>query len=204
MKQLITFTFILLFSVLFSAEASAQLFPNRETRDLRKEVKRLKSEGWIPFTGALPIETQFIKKQAYATGEYLIGRGSAFSKLPSAGRDHAYHKALDEIVKNMQSDVYGVVKKLGNTEEYSETDNISLKKLVDASLTEFGQEISGLIIVFQTYRKMPSGNYECAIELAVDKNAAMNAAAAKVKKRLQEEAAALYEKHFGDRKAGTK
>jgi hypothetical protein len=157
--------FLLVFNVLMSSAQSKELVLDEATmKQIKKEAKNLRKEGWEVFPGDLPIEEQlkkiYIKRvEKYMLDEtiprWVFGDGHAIVNQLNLAKDWSMENAKIDLLSKMG----GLIQKTIES-QYTENESVksieSIKQLVSS---EIKQKLNYSECILRMYR-LVDGNYE--------------------------------------------
>lgn len=142
-------------------------------KDAKKIAKELKKDGWKPMPGAPSLVMQqndMLLKRYELQGyfpRYILGSGQAVASVSGVARKHALARAKVELASNIGAEVVSLTNDASSNTEYSTTDQETVGKLIDESMTKVQQSIGRTEVIFEAYREI-NGNTEVLLYICYD------------------------------------
>lgn len=181
------------------AKSAKSLLNEKASKESRQEAKQYVKEGWKTTPGSLSIEKQLdrakiLKGDPFGTPEYIMATGKSVGTTYDAARMQAITVAKQEIVRQTESDIAGLVEDKLSNGQLSSEDAASITEITTTSKEKFGNKLGRVIPVMELYREVGNKNTEVLIELAYSVETARSIAKEEIIKRLRERGDALSEK----------
>ncbi len=174
MKKVLSFITIFII-ISFSTAANAQGLSQDEMKVLKKEVKKYEKDGWKTMPGALSLSDQLMRSRKVQLEEddegnakWQIGTASSVGSIYDAARIQAMTLAKAELSGLITTNL---------TEKYvaaSENQQMPLdqaesmaKAAMEAKAVSVDQRIGNPRVIFDAYRKLPNGNVEVTLRVAI-------------------------------------
>lgn len=174
MKKVLSFITIFII-ISFSTAANAQGLSQDEMKVLKKEVKKYEKDGWKTMPGALSLSDQLMRSRKVQLEEddegnakWQIGTATSVGSIYDAARIQAMTLAKAELSGLITTNL---------TEKYvaaSENQQMPLdqaesmaKAAMEAKAVSVDQRIGNPRVIFDAYRKLPNGNVEVTLRVAI-------------------------------------
>jgi hypothetical protein len=153
----------------------AQTLSSNEMKAVKKEVKKYEKEGWKTLPGTLSLQEQLIrsrKVQQEEDGEgcpkWHIGVASSIGRFYDAARMRAMTSAKAELTGMVTKCLTG--KYVANSENQQmpldQAESLA-KAAIKIKAVSVGQRIGNPLVIFDAFRKLPNGNYEVTLSVAI-------------------------------------
>jgi hypothetical protein len=169
-------------------------------KQVKKEAKRLKKEGWVPAAGALPVEKQLERSYTYEYEydedlfpKYIIGSAQTVGGNFDAAKMQATTLAINDIAGKIQTEVAALIESTVANNQMNAEEAESLSESVMASKNLISQSIQRTITVIELYRTLPNKNKEVMIRLAYNGEMARAAAKKAIRKTMEEKGQKLHD-----------
>lgn len=152
----------------------------------KKEAKRLKKEGWKPFPGDAPLETQITKRLRLKTPmegsipKYITGEGMGSSDNLQVAKDIADIGANAEIITQFKNTI-GVAVTQGENSTQAGKDNASIVETVTKHVENAEGTLFYNMPVVKMYKENRDDNYNVSVTKYINTNQAMLALLEKLK-----------------------
>lgn len=154
---------------------NAQGLSKDEMKNIKKEVKRYEKDGWKTMPGALSLSDQLMRSRKVQLEEddegdakWQIGTATSIGTIYDAARMQAMTLAKAELSGLITTNL---------TEKYvaaSENQQMPLdqaesmaKAAMEAKAVTVDQRIGNPRVIFDAYRKLPNGNVEVTLRVAI-------------------------------------
>ena len=154
---------------------NAQGLSKDEMKNIKKEVKRYEKDGWKTMPGALSLSDQLMRSRKVQLEEddegdakWQIGTATSIGTIYDAARMQAMTLAKAELSGLITTNL---------TEKYvaaSEIQQMPLdqaesmaKAAMEAKAVTVDQRIGNPRVIFDAYRKLPNGNVEVTLRVAI-------------------------------------
>ena len=170
MKKLF-FILVSLFAMTSVIVATPAISEKDIAKMAKKEAKRLKKEGWSVSPGALPMETQLVRRytKEYDVDEneqnlYYIGNSQPVAQFYDAASLQAATLCKLNIAEQLGGKMKAIIEaEIGNKQvsgEIGPNEAVSVAQ-VTAAISEIVQaNLKDIIPLFEVMRKLPNGNIE--------------------------------------------
>lgn len=199
MKRVLCSLFVLLISaVMINAVADDSKDLKKElsaktSKDIRKEAKKLESEGWQIMPGKLPLEKQLeqsqiaqLRKTDEGESFFIIGSASVVGGNYTIGKQMADNNAKQEICRSL-SDMIAtkMTQELSNT-DMGNNQAEALFEVASAAKSVSTMQIKGTEYLLEIFRDLGQGKTEVRVVMAVSREKALNQAKEEIKKSLKD------------------
>lgn len=174
MKKVLNFISIFVI-ISFAATVNAQGISKDEMKALKKEVKKYEKDGWKTMPGALSLSDQLMRSRKVQLEEddegnlkWQIGTATSIGGIYDAARMQAMTLAKAELSGLITTNL---------TEKFvaaSENQQMTLgqaesmaKAAMEAKAVSVDQRIGNPRVIFDAYRKLPNGNVEVTLRVAI-------------------------------------
>ena len=168
------------------------------SRDVKKQAKAFKKQGWQVNVGALSLEKQIEKAQRMQyeynddnSPKYFMGEMTAKAQSYAAAKAQALAFAKEDLAGMIATEVTALVENTRANEQISATDAASIAKTVQAGKQLIAQRLSNVIPVVEVYR-MDGKLYEVQTRIFYDRNIALQAAKQVVRQELEKDGHKLH------------
>ena len=168
------------------------------SRDVKKQAKAFKKQGWQVNVGALSLEKQIEKAQRMQyeynddnSPKYFMGEMTAKAQSYAAAKAQALAFAKEDLAGMIATEVTALVENTRANEQISATDAASIAKTVQAGKQLIAQRLSNVIPVVEVYR-MDGKLYEVQTRIFYDRNIALQAAKQVVRQELEKDGQKLH------------
>ena len=186
------------------------------SRDVKKQAKAFKKQGWQVNVGALSLEKQIEKAQRmqyeynddnspkYFMGEmtakaqsYAAAKAQALGEMTAKAQSYAAAKAQalafakEDLAGMIATEVTALVENTRANEQISATDAASIAKTVQAGKQLIAQRLTNVIPVVEVYR-MDGKLYEVQTRIFYDRNIALQTAKQIVRQELEKDGKQLH------------
>lgn len=174
-----------------NAKLLKSIKPNAQTK---KDVKRLKKEGWMVQAGAKAMEIQFTEAQNMETtlmkdeagntvSQYIMQPGTAVGGTYTAAYNQALMSAQQSISQLIETKIAAAMQSKVDNEQTSAITTVTVDKFHQRAKAVSQATLTRAQTVVTIYRVLPNHNYEVQLRLAYDKQEF----AAQLKRKLQKE-----------------
>ena len=168
------------------------------SRDVKKQAKEFKKQGWQVNVGALSLEKQIEKAQRMQyeynddnSPKYFMGEMTAKAESYAAAKAQALAFAKEDLAGMISTEVTALVENTRANEQISATDAASIAKTVQAGKQLIAQRLTNIIPVVEVYR-MDGKLYEVQTRIFYDRNIAMQAAKQVIRQELEKDGKKLH------------
>ena len=168
------------------------------SRDVKKQAKAFKKQGWQVNVGALSLEKQIEKAQRMQyeynddnSPKYFMGEMTAKAQSYAAAKAQALAFAKEDLAGMIATEVTALVENTRANEQISATDAASIAKTVQAGKQLIAQRLTNVIPVVEVYR-MDGKLYEVQTRIFYDRNIALQAAKQVVRQELEKDGHKLH------------
>ena len=168
------------------------------SRDVKKQAKAFKKQGWQVNVGALSLEKQIEKSQRMQyeynddnSPKYFMGEMTAKAQSYAAAKAQALAFAKEDLAGMIATEVTALVENTRANEQISATDAASIAKTVQAGKQLIAQRLTNVIPVVEVYR-MDGKLYEVQTRIFYDRNIALQAAKQVVRQELEKDGKQLH------------
>lgn len=165
---------------------SDKIMETKISKAAKKEAKRLKKEGWKPFPGDAPLETQIIKRLRLETltegslPKYIIGTSIGLSDNLQVAKNIADIGANSEILTQFKSTIKRIEDQTENSTQAGKN-NASIVETVTKYAGEAESTLFYNLPIVKMYMENNDGNYRVSITKHISTDQAMLALLEKVK-----------------------
>lgn len=145
------------------------------TKEVKKEAKRLKKEGWAVTPGALPIETQLAKSfrmqaetDAHFQPKYVFGEAQSVGEFYDAAKMTASAVAKSDLAQKISSEITSLVEAQLKNEQLPNDQAISVSQVAEQFKSICTQKLGTVISVMELQRTKKNGNKEVLIRSAYE------------------------------------
>lgn len=136
----------------------------------KKEVKRLKKEGWQVAPGGLPIERQlersYMLMMQYDEDmmpKYIPGSGTSVGENYDAAKVQAQALSMQSLAGTISQEVAGLIENTVDNKQLTAGEAASVVKTLSNSAALIEQRIGRTIPVVELYRVLPNNNKEVRV-----------------------------------------
>lgn len=198
MKKLTTLLLFVLSLVIATPNVQAQKLTRdqkKATKVIKKEVKKLKKEGWLVAPGNLPVDMQL--KESYTKAlerdengyyKFISGEAMTAGENYDAALFQASNLAKLDLAAKIQTEVTELIDtKLAN-KQLNQKQAASLAESVAASKNLVSQKLGRVISPVKMYRNLPNGNVEVRTVVYYSHELAMDAMKQTIREDLEQKA----------------
>lgn len=165
----------------------------------KKEVKRLKKEGWVVTPGALPLEKQlersYMSEYEFDTNLYpknIIATAQSVGENYDAAKTAATSLAITNLAGQIQTEVTALIENTVANRQLAAQEAASIVESVLASKNVISQSIGRTIVLVECYRDLPNNNKEVMVRLAYNGDQAKFVAKNAIKEDLEKKGKDLH------------
>lgn len=169
-------------------------------KNIRKEAKRLKKEGWQVKPGALPLEKQLERSylmqyefDANLFPKYIMGEASSVGENYDAAKVAANSLAITNLAGNIQTEVTALLENTVANKQLSPEEAASISETVMSSKNLISQSIGRTVPVMECFRINSKKNHEVLVRIAYNSEMAKEAAKKAVREELEKKGQNLHE-----------
>ena len=169
-------------------------------KNIRKEAKRLKKEGWQVKPGALPLEKQLERSylmqyefDANLFPKYIMGEASSVGENYDAAKVAANSLAVTNLAGNIQTEVTALLENTVANKQLSPEEAASISETVMSSKNLSSQSIGRTVPVMECFRINSKKNHEVLVRIAYNSEMAKEAAKKAVREELEKKGQNLHE-----------
>lgn len=162
------------------------------SKDIKKEAKRLKKEGWVVSPGALPLEKQlersYLMQYEYDENlfpKYIMASAQSIGENYDAAKTTATSLAKTNLAEQIQTEVTVLIENIITNQQLAAEDALSLTKTIKTSKSLINQSIGHVVTVVECYRVLDNKNREVLIRIAYDGKMAKEAAKKVLRQELE-------------------
>lgn len=162
------------------------------SKDIKKEAKRLKKEGWVVSPGALPLEKQlersYLMQYEYDENlfpKYIMASAQSIGENYDAAKTTATSLAKTNLAEQIQTEVTVLIENIITNQQLAAEDALSLTKTIKTSKSLINQSIGHVVTVVECYRMLDNKNREVLIRIAYDGKMAKEAAKKVLRQELE-------------------
>ena len=162
------------------------------SKDIKKEAKRLKKEGWVVSPGALPLEKQlersYLMQYEYDENlfpKYIMASAQSIGENYDAAKTTATSLAKTNLSEQIQTEVTVLIENIITNQQLAAEDALSLTKTIKTSKSLINQSIGHVVTVVECYRVLDNKNREVLIRIAYDGKMAKEAAKKVLRQELE-------------------
>lgn len=153
---------------------SSQKFKFKKvSKDVKKEAKRYKKDGWMVEPGNLPIKNQLetaYSRQAEADKEgfpkFIIANGSSVAGTQSAAEMQAMELAKNRLVGLIETQMKDVISSDVANDQLDRKEAITLTKTIETSTNTVCKKLGRVLPLFKVYRHGKNNNTEVQVLIA--------------------------------------
>ena len=168
-------------------------------KNIRKEAKRLKKEGWQVKPGALPLEKQLERSylmqyefDANLFPKYIMGEASSVGENYDAAKVAANSLAVTNLAGNIQTEVTALLENTVANKQLSPEEAASISETVMSSKNLISQSIGRTVPVMECFRINSKKNNEVLVRIAYNSEMAKQAAKKAIRQDLEEKGKKLH------------
>jgi hypothetical protein len=172
-SKLMFILFICMLINLPFAQASNKFKFHKVSKDVKKEAKRYKKDGWSVEPGNLPIKNQLetaYTKQTETDKEgfpkYIIANGSSVAGTQSAAEMQALELAKNRLVGLIETQMKDVISSDVANDQLDRKDAITLTKTIETSTNTVCKKLGRVLPLFKVYRNIKNNNTEVQVLIA--------------------------------------
>jgi len=166
-------TLLMMFA--FTASLNAQVLTKDQEKAVKKEVKKLESDGWKVKPGAPSLAMQITRSSQAAweqnsegMDKWIYGEGSSIGTVYDAARSQAMTVAQGEIARRLNTDITSQIEQVLANEQFAQKEAESIAQTIVASMGRtVDQSISRPRTLMECYRDLSNGNVEVLMRLAI-------------------------------------
>ena len=169
-------------------------------KNIRKEAKRLKKEGWQVKPGALPLEKQlersYLMQYEFDSNlfpKYIMGEASSVGENYDAAKVAANSLAVTNLAGNIQTEVTALLENTVANKQLSPEEAASISETVMSSKNLISQSIGRTVPVMECFRINSKKNHEVLLRIAYNSEMAKEAAKKAVREELEKKGQNLHE-----------
>ena len=167
----------------------------KPTKDIKKQAKELKKEGWLVPAGEQSIEQQLVVSQLYygaelmtdengtTTNRYIMQTAIQTAGSFNSGYSAARVAALTEMAGLLKTEIVSAFQQKLDNAQNSTISTTTVDKFNQHTKGIIDQSLTNYIPCVKIYRRLPSDNFEVQVRLAFDKKEL----AARLKRNMQRE-----------------
>ena len=171
MKKLLSFCLLFILSL----TVNAQGFSKSEMKYLKKEAKKYEKEGWETMPGAMSLADQLARSKKLTLEEdeegnekWQIGAATSVGSIYDAARMQAMTLAKAELTSLITSLITSNYIAASENKQLSQDEAESfVKASMESEGTSIDQKLGNPRVIFDAYRKLPNGNVEVTIRIAI-------------------------------------
>lgn len=170
------------------------------SKEVKKEAKRLKKEGWLITPGSLPLEKQLERTYAMEFEydetlfpKYIMANAQSIGQNYDAAKTAATSLAITNLAGQIQTEVTALIENTVANEQLAAEDAVSITETVMASKNLISQSIGRVITVLECYRILDNKNREVLVRIAYNGEMAKLAAKNAVKEKLANKSEKLHQ-----------
>ena len=153
---------------------SSQKFKFKKvSKDVKKEAKRYKKDGWMVEPGNLPIKNQLetaYSRQAEADKEgfpkFIIANGSSVAGTQAAAEMQAMELAKNRLVGLIETQMKDVISSDVANDQLDRKEAITLTKTIETSTNTVCKKLGRVLPLFKVYRHGKNNNTEVQVLIA--------------------------------------
>lgn len=183
-----------------STTDAKKTFKFKAPRDVRKEARKYKADGYYVAVGALPIERQLtdawykeMEKDADGDPKYIIATARSVGETQIAAKMQATEAAKIQLAGTLATKIAALIQSNFANVDLNAEEASSVTKTITASETIIAQEIGKTITIIELYKNIGK-NIEVNVRIAYDNEIATKMAKNIVRKQLEEETKILHDK----------
>jgi hypothetical protein len=172
----------------------------RVDKTTKKEVKRLKKEGWVVNPGALPLEKQlersYLMEFEYDENlfpKYIMANAQSIGENYDAAKTAATSLAITNLAGQIQTEVTALIENTVGNQQLAAEDAASIVETVMASKNLISQSIGRVITTVECYRVLDNKNREVMVRIAYNSEMAKQAVKQAVREELKKKGENLHE-----------
>lgn len=188
--QLISFLAFSLF--IFTANGQSKFKFSKVSRDIKKEAKRYKKDGWMNFPGMAPISNQleasYIKQSELEKDgfpKWIISNGSSVAQTQAAAEMQATEMAKNNLVGLLETQMKSVVESDVSNNQLNSEEAVSITKTIQVSANKVSKKLGMVQPLFKIYRPVGDKNTEVQILLGYSYELARKQIIEQMKQELQ-------------------
>lgn len=162
------------------------------SKDIKKEAKRLKKEGWVVSPGSLPLEKQlersYLMQYEYDENlfpKYIMASAQSIGENYDAAKTTAVSLAKTNLAEQIQTEVTVLIENIVTNQQIAAEDALSLTETIKTSKSLINQSIGHVVTVVECYRVLDNKNREVLIRIAYDGKMAKEAAKRVLRQELE-------------------
>ena len=160
---------------ILSLTVNAQGLYKSEMKDLKKEAKKYEKEGWKTMPGAMSLADQLARSKKLTLEEdeegnekWQIGAATSVGSIYDAARMQAMTLAKAELTSLITSLITSNYIAASENKQLSQDEAESfVKASMESEGTSIDQKLGNPRVIFDAYRKLPNGNVEVTIRIAI-------------------------------------
>lgn len=165
----------------------------KTSKDIRKEAKKLESDGWQTMPGKLPLEKQLEQSQIAQLrrtddGEsyFIVGSASVVGGNYTIGKQMADNNAKLEICRSLSDMVATKMTQELSNMDLGDNQAEALYEVASAAKSVSSMQIRGTEYLLEIFRDLGKGKTEVRVVMAVQREKAISQAKDEIKRSLKE------------------
>lgn len=171
MKLFNLFLTVMLFMAFSTDVCAQQELDKSQIKQAQKRAKELQKKGWDVKPGGLPIfeQEKMILSYRLDIGRWVVGSASSVGTIYDAARISAMNFAKTELANNISSQLTAKYVAEASNEQMGEDEAKSkAESAMKQQQVTINQKLSNPRVIADQYMRLPNGNYEVAITIAIE------------------------------------
>ena len=201
MKKYLVLALACAFTWVSNSFATVTVSEKQIAKEVKKEIKVLKKEGWKVLPGSLPFERQLtdVYLKLYDRDEvgrtnFIIGSSQPVGQNIDAARIQGQSLCKFDIVQQTSTQLTGLIEENVANKQLSPGDAVSISDALAKSKELISGKLGRTIPLLECYKQLPNGNVQLMIRVAYSSEDAINKAKEIIREQMGEELKELGDK----------
>ncbi len=194
MKKYLVLALVCAFTWVSNSSATVTVSEKQIAKEVKKEVKALKKEGWKVLPGSLPFERQMtdVYLKLYDRDEvgrtnFIIGTSQAVGQNIDAARIQAQSLCKFDIVQQTSTQLTGLIEENVANKQLSPNEAVSISDALAKSKELISGKLGRTIPLLECYKQLPNGNVQLLIRVGYSSDDAITKAKEIIREQMGEE-----------------
>jgi hypothetical protein len=194
MKKYLVLALVCAFTWVSNSSATVAVSEKQIAKEVKKEVKALKKEGWKVLPGSLPFERQMtdVYLKLYDRDEvgrtnFIIGTSQAVGQNIDAARIQAQSLCKFDIVQQTSTQLTGLIEENVANKQLSPNEAVSISDALAKSKELISGKLGRTIPLLECYKQLPNGNVQLLIRVGYSSDDAITKAKEIIREQMGEE-----------------
>ena len=154
-------------------KAEKEVLSKKVAKELRKQIKQWKKEGWKTMPGQLSLERQMERSVIYQyqfedenelMPKYVWGDAASVAQVYDAGKDQALELARQRLAGQIENRMAQIAENKTGNDQTSREQVTSLVNTIRKSKSIVETRLGQTIIVVEAYRELPNNKIEVRVQ----------------------------------------